>query len=180
MAALLAFGRRAAASRASGRSRLSPARRGPADRRLSLLVPKADFARASGLAQSGLAVGQLAAPALAGALVGAFGLQPVLWINCCTFLVSAATLATVRFPRPEPTGVGAAEPTGVWRQALFGLSYIRTRPGLLALVMLFASTNLCQAMVVVLAMPYLLASSPPRGRANGRSLATRSGALRLL
>jgi DHA3 family macrolide efflux protein-like MFS transporter len=143
-------------------------------------VPKADFARASGLAQSGLAVGQLAAPALAGALVGAFGLQPVLWINCCTFLVSAATLATVRFPRPEPTGVGAAEPTGVWRQALFGLSYIRTRPGLLALVMLFASTNLCQAMVVVLAMPYLLASSPPRGRANGRSLATRSGALRLL
>jgi DHA3 family macrolide efflux protein-like MFS transporter len=128
---------------------------------VSLLVPKADFARASGLAQSGLAVGQLAAPALAGALVGALGLQPVLWINCCTFLVSAATLATVRFPRPQPTEVGAAARGGVWRQALFSLSYIRTRPGLLALTMLFASTNLCQAMVVVLAMPYLLASSSP-------------------
>jgi DHA3 family macrolide efflux protein-like MFS transporter len=126
-----------------------------------LLVPKAELARASGMAQSGLAVGQLVAPAVAGALVGAFGLQPVLWINCATFLLSAATLLAVRFPRPEPTEAGAAAPAGLWRQALFGLSYIRTRPGLLALTLLFASTNLCQAMVVVLAMPYLLASASP-------------------
>jgi len=127
----------------------------------SLLVPKEHLGRAGGLTQIGEAVSQLAAPAIAGALFVSAGLGAVLLIDVVSYLVALATLLAVRFPRPEPTAEGQAGRGSFWHEALYGWTYIRRRPGLLGLLLVFACLNFLGSIAYSLYTPLVLEITTP-------------------
>jgi DHA3 family macrolide efflux protein-like MFS transporter len=127
----------------------------------TLLVPKRHLGRASGMVQSALALSQVVAPGMAGALVGTIGPANVLLIDFGTFLFALLTLAVVRFPQPVATPEGARRGS-LLREAWWGWRFIRERPGLLGILLFFASTNLCMALMQVLVTPLVLSFATTR------------------
>jgi len=126
---------------------------------ISLLVPKEQLARASGMTQMAQAGAQILGPLTAGILIGRIGYSGVVLIDCATFLVSLATVVRIRFPTPPRH---AEEP---WRSPLGDLGqgwrYLRGLPGLFALIRLYAMTNLLMGMVQVLLAPLILSFATP-------------------
>jgi len=121
----------------------------------TLLVPKTFFGRASGMRQFGISGAQILAPLLGGTLLGVIGLDGVILVDLGTFLFAAATLAAVRIPEP-PRDPAAARPA-LWRDAFYGWSYIRARPGLIRLLAYFAVLNLVLPFCLILTTPLVLA-----------------------
>ncbi len=124
----------------------------------SQLVGKQNLGRANGLSQMGQAVAQIGAPVIAGALVGPIGIKGIVLIDFATFLFALVLLIAVRIPRPEASAEGAAGRGSLWREAGFGWTYLRRRPGLLGLLWLFAATNFTMGLLTVLIVPLVLSS----------------------
>lgn len=127
----------------------------------TLLVPKRHLARANSLMELGFALVALAAPALAGALLGTLGLAGVILIDLGTFAVALATLSLVKIPRPRPDEeAGPREGAGSLRalvaEAWDGWSYVRRREGLLALLVFFAFLNFTMGIVQISLTPLVL------------------------
>lgn len=127
----------------------------------TLLVPREQLGRASGLTQTGNGIAEILAPALAGALVVSIGLHGVVLIDAATFVAAVATLLAVRVPRPAASAEGAAARGHLLREAVFGWTYIRRRPGLFALLVLLAVTNFSMGVMQVLVTPMVLAFASP-------------------
>jgi MFS family permease len=122
----------------------------------TLLIPKRHLARASGLQQVGAAAGTVFAPLAGGLLLARFGLEVLVSIDLATFAVAMAVLAVVRIPRPPVSAAGREGSGSLWREAAYGWSYIRKRPGLVALLALFAVFNFGSGIVQVLVTPLVL------------------------
>jgi DHA3 family macrolide efflux protein-like MFS transporter len=129
---------------------------------ISLLVPRDQLARASGMTQTARAVSQIIGPLAAGVLVGRIGYHGLILIDTLTFLFAACTIFAVRIPQLRRDGPAAA---GSGRSLLgdlaYGWSYLRRMPGLLALLALFGVTNFCMGMVQVLLTPLILSFASP-------------------
>lgn len=121
---------------------------------LPTLVPTSHLGRANGLVELAPAVGTLLAPAVAGALLLFAGVGAVLAVDFATFLVAAATLATVRFPSVASAGSGARS---LRREIQEGFRYLAERGGLLGLLGIFAALNLVLTFANVLWIPVFLA-----------------------
>src|SRR5262249_49733012 len=67
---------------------------------ISLLVPRSQLARASGMSQTSRAISQIIGPLVAGVLVGRIGYSGVILIDCSTFLFAVLTILLVRIPSP--------------------------------------------------------------------------------
>lgn len=122
----------------------------------TLLVPKKYFGRASGLGQLSGAISMILTPILAGFLVVMIKLDGVILIDFATFLFAVITLAVVRIPMPERSVEGKDAPGSLWRGAGFGWVYLKARPGLLGLLVLFAFINFALAFHSVLFTPLIL------------------------
>ncbi|MEG4023100.1 MFS transporter [Microcoleus sp. S13C4] len=123
----------------------------------SLLVPKEHLPRASGMVQSGEACAQLISPLLAGFLLGIVQLEGVILIDFATFLFALTTLLLVRFPDAKTAAVPVVNgKASLWREALEGWTYITVRPGLLALLIVFAINNFVFGLIEVLFPPLVL------------------------
>jgi MFS transporter, DHA3 family, macrolide efflux protein len=109
---------------------------------ITLLIPKDDFTRASSLTGLSDSSSRIIAPVLAGLILPLAGLQTVLLIDLATFFFAFGTLAFSAIPQPEKSAMvdGADRPPVTSRE---GWDFIRTRPGLIGLTVLFASINLC-------------------------------------
>jgi hypothetical protein len=126
---------------------------------VSLLVPKEQLARASGMTQASQAISQILGPLAAGVLIGKIGYSGVVLVDCFTFLVSLVTVALVRFPSlPRREEEPRQSPLADLRQ---GWDYLRGLPGLFALLRLYAMTNLLIGMVQVLLTPLILSFATP-------------------
>lgn len=128
---------------------------------VSLLVPKRQYGRASGMVQTAEAVGQIGAPVLAGVLILFVGLSIVLVIDFATYLFGIATLLIVRFPQLTRPGASATAKRSVWREAGDGWNYVKKQRGLLALLSFFAATNIFIGMTQVLITPLVLSFGSP-------------------
>jgi MFS family permease len=126
---------------------------------VSLLVPRAQLARASGMTQTSRAAAQIVGPLAAGVLVGRIGYSGVVLLDGVSFFFAMAAVLAVRIPRP-PRREEAARPS-VLASLPFGWAYLRRLPGLLALLGLYAATNFCMAMVQVLLTPLILSFATP-------------------
>nr|RPI25105.1 MAG: MFS transporter [Chloroflexota bacterium] len=122
----------------------------------TLLVPKAQLGRASGMVQIGDAVSQLISPAIAGALLVNAGLESIVIIDFATFLFAILTLVLVRVPMPKASEEGQAGKGSLLKEAFFGWKYISARAGLMGLLMVFAAGNFFHSLVNTLLMPLLL------------------------
>jgi MFS transporter, DHA3 family, macrolide efflux protein len=127
----------------------------------TMLVPKEHLGRAGGLAQLGEAVAQIASPSLAGVLIGVIGVGGVMLIDLATLVFAILTLMVVRVPSPAPTEEGKAGQGSLLREAAYGWRYIRARPGLLGLLLLFATVNFTTGIVQVLFTPLVLSFADP-------------------
>jgi len=127
----------------------------------SLLVPKAQLARANGMVQLAEAVSQILAPVTAGILIGTIRLQGVIGIDLTTFVVAVITLMIVRVPRPQKTAEGQAVKGSLFKEAFYGWRYIRERKGLFALLMFFGAVNFITSIAVVIFTPLVLTLSSP-------------------
>ncbi len=122
----------------------------------TMMVPKEQLGRASGLTQIGQALSQLLSPALAGVLYLSIGLQGVMGIDFATFLFAVLTLAIVRIPRPVLSETGKQSKGSVWSEAKYGWYYIRQRTGLFGLLLWAAVVNFALAFFGPVFLPMLL------------------------
>lgn len=137
----------------------------------TLLVSKKDYGRAAGLVQMAEAVGQVIAPALAGAMLAIGGLHTVLFADVVSFLFAVSTLLLVRFPRAVRSTAGTDAAGSLLSEAWFGWTYVRQRRGLLALLVYFASANLVFGFVGVLIFPLVLSFADEVAIGNAFTLA---------
>lgn len=128
---------------------------------ITTMVPSRHLGRANGMAQLAEAAAQILAPLLAGALVMSIGRQGVVLIDFASYLFAVVTLLAVRMPPPVVTQEGASHRGSLWREARSGWSFIHRRPGLLAVLMLLAVTNIGTGLVQVLLSPMVLSFASP-------------------
>jgi DHA3 family macrolide efflux protein-like MFS transporter len=122
----------------------------------TLLVPKEQLGRASGMVQIGDAISQLLAPAAAGVLFVTVGLGGVIAIDFVTYVFAVGTLLVVRVPSPEKSKAGEEGQGSIWKEAMFGWTYISARAGLLGLLLVFAAFNFVSGLINPLIMPMIL------------------------
>ncbi|HEX9943413.1 MAG TPA: MFS transporter [Thermoanaerobaculia bacterium] len=126
---------------------------------VSVLVPRHLLVRTSSLSQTAAAITGIAAPFLAGILIGRIGVHGVIFLDFCTFLIAALSVLIVRIPRPPASGIGTQP---FWHDALLGWRYIRERPGLLSLLFLFGSATFSVGIVQALLTPLILSFATPQ------------------
>ena len=123
---------------------------------MTVMIPKKNLGRTSGMMEI-VGIGEyLIAPSLAGVLMGSIGLAGIVMIDFSTFLVAISILLFIRIPRAAVTAEGRAGHGTVLQEAVYGWKYIMARPGLTALMVLFAFTNFTTEMTVVLFTPLIL------------------------
>jgi DHA3 family macrolide efflux protein-like MFS transporter len=122
----------------------------------TLLVPKEQFGRASGMIQLTRAVPDVVAPVLAGLLILTIGIEGVILIDVVTFVFAILSLQVVRVPQPDTSDAGQESRGSLLRDSVFGWTYLKSRPGLLGLLLYFAATNLPADILIVLVVPLVL------------------------
>jgi DHA3 family macrolide efflux protein-like MFS transporter len=128
---------------------------------IPLLVPKQHLGRANGMVQVAEAAGLVVSPLLAGVLVVTIGLWGVILIDFATFLFAVAAMLPIRIPKPPATPEGHGPRSTLRADIAQGWSYIHTRPGLLALFVLFTSFNFIVGMAGILVQPLILSFASP-------------------
>lgn len=123
----------------------------------TLLVPKKHYGRASGMVQLGQAIGQIISPVLAGLLVVKIQVWGVILIDFATFLFAVITLLFVHVPKPEATTEGKEGKGSLLREAAYGWTYLIVRPGLMGMLILFATLNFLMGFINALFAPMILA-----------------------
>lgn len=124
---------------------------------ISTMLPKEQFARANamiGLAESGSGI---LAPVLAGALLSLVGLGAVFAIDIFSFLFAITALLVVNIPQPKQTKAGKESKGSLLSESVFGFRYIRQRPSLLGLQLVFFCGNFFNALGFALLAPMILA-----------------------
>ena len=127
----------------------------------TLLVPKAQLGRASGMVQMGGAISYLISPALSGAMLVTTGLEGIVLVDFATFLFALATLALVRFRKPERSAESEINRGSLIEEAVFGWKYVRARAGLFGLLCIFASANFVNSLLGPLMFPLILGMTTP-------------------
>jgi DHA3 family macrolide efflux protein-like MFS transporter len=122
----------------------------------TLLVPKSQYGRASGMVQLAGSIGRVAAPAIAGIIVVTSGLAALFVIDFMTFGIAVGTLVFVRFPNPEKSSMEPATVSGLLREARQGLAFVMQRRALLILLLTFTAVNFAFSFQSVLLIPLLL------------------------
>lgn len=119
---------------------------------VSQLVPIKQIGRASGVMQLGPAAAQVLSPVLAASLLGKINFQGIIAIDFATFLFAIATLSLI----PVPTLPAKGPKRPILKEAYDGWTYIVERPGLLGLLIFFASINITYGFAQVLFTPMIL------------------------
>lgn len=126
------------------------------------LVAPAQLGRANGLVQLGLALSQLTAPVMAGALLPSLGLGGILLMDAGSFFIAIAILTFVRIPRPSAPAILRRSGAAPWREMAVGWAFLRSRPGLMALLGFFAAVNFSLGVVEVVLAPLVLGFADAR------------------
>lgn len=126
------------------------------------LVPKREFGRANGLLQLGEGAGQVVAPLLAGVLMGKSGVLGVVLVDMATFVFAVGTLLSVRVPGIPMDPKVEAENEGTWlKRFQRAVMFLRTRPGLLGLMLVFALVNFFVGVAEAVLTPMVLSTTGP-------------------
>jgi hypothetical protein len=124
---------------------------------VTMLVPKKDLTRASGLSQTGQALQSLVSPALAGVLYLSIGLKGVIFIDFATYFFAVGALLITHIPQPAAATSGELDQkTSMLKEAIFGWNFLRVRRGLFSLLIYFALVNFLMNLSAVLISPLVL------------------------
>ena len=123
---------------------------------ITMLVPKKNLARASGIMQMGQAASAILTPVLAGGLYALVGLKGIVVIDAVTYFFAIGALMIVRIPQPKRVTEARDEKKSVLADAVFGWKYLRALPGLFGILLYFASVNFFLNFSSVLSGPLVL------------------------
>jgi MFS family permease len=126
---------------------------------ITMLVPKTDLARASGIMQMGQAGSAILTPVLAGGLYALIGLRGIIIIDAATYFFAIGALFIVRIPQPKRVSAQPGtvkEKQSILTDAAYGWKYLRALPGLFGLLVYFASVNFFLNFSSVLSGPLVL------------------------
>ena len=127
---------------------------------MTLITPKPQYQRASGLRSFSGALVTLAHPVLATALFAFAGMEGVIYVDLATFAVAALVLAVfVRIPAVEPDGTGGGS---LLSDARAGLAWLGRNKLILTLILFMAGVNFV-ASAFDAALPAYVLSSPNGG-----------------
>ncbi|MEC4819846.1 MAG: MFS transporter [Scytonema sp. PMC 1069.18] len=126
---------------------------------LPMLVPSSQIGRANGLLQFSTAVGQMAAPILAGFLIATVQLQGLLLIDFSTNLIGLLTLLIIYIPQPKPNTVLGKGIRAIFNDIIFGWEKISSHPFLLILLTYMTFHFFVEGMTSVLINPLILSFS---------------------
>ncbi len=124
---------------------------------ISMMLPKSQYARASGMVSLAESGSHVMAPLAAGVLIGIIGIAGILIIDIVTFVAAIGALLIVHVPSPPRTEAGARGRGGLWQESLYGFRYILERPSLLGLQLVFLVGNLLSTVGMILLAPMVLA-----------------------
>jgi len=99
----------------------------------SLMVPDKHLTRVAGLNQTLNGALNIIAPPLGALLMGVMPLHGVMLVDVGTAMLAITSLLLVQVPQPKRDYRGAEKPT-IWADMREGLNYIRSWPGLVALI----------------------------------------------
>jgi len=111
----------------------------------TMLVPKEQYGRVSGMRSLAYSASQVFAPAIAGLLLRLVGISGVMLIDLATFVLGVLPLVFIVIPRPQANSTEKTTPKGSWRDLLFGFQYIAARPGLIGMLFIYCVVNLAAA-----------------------------------
>ncbi|HVU14278.1 MAG TPA: MFS transporter [Phototrophicaceae bacterium] len=124
---------------------------------ITTMLPKEQYARASGMLGLADSASSVFAPILATALLAGVGIDGVMIIDAFSFVFAVATLIFIHVPQPEKTETGAKSKGNLWHESLYGFRYILQRPSLLGLQLCLFCINLTGAFTASLIAPLVLA-----------------------
>jgi MFS family permease len=124
---------------------------------ITLMVPKKEYARASGMLSMAEFGSMIFSPILAAFLLSFIEITGILLFDLATFMIAIFTLLVVTIPQPPVSQEGAESRGNLWRESTFGFKYIYDRPGLLGLQLVLFFLNLFFTMATTLFSPMILA-----------------------
>lgn len=137
---------------------------------ISTMLLKEQYGRANGMMSLAESASHIAAPILAGLLIGLIGIGGIMTIDILTFVFAISTLLFVHIPQPVRTAVGEASRGSLWQESLYGFRYILQRPSLLGLQLTFTAINLLSAFSFGILSPMILARTEQNARILGTVL----------
>ncbi|MGI2903483.1 MFS transporter [Tolypothrix sp. VBCCA 56010] len=126
---------------------------------LPMMVKRNQMGRANGLIQFSTAVGQLAAPVLAGVLIATIQLQGLLLIDLSTNIIAVLTLLFIQIPQPEKSTTSGEGITSIINDIIYGWENISSRPVLLTLLAFMTIYFFVNGITTVLINPLILSFS---------------------
>lgn len=123
---------------------------------ITLTVPKRMLGRVSGMTHASQATSQIAGPLLGGLMITFMGLQSVFLADVLTTIFAIATLLIIQIPKVQKTEEEQNARRSLFREALYGWTYIKERPSLVAVLLFFTTTNFFLTMALVLFSPMIL------------------------
>lgn len=121
---------------------------------ISLMMEKEHYPRANAMLSLVRSVPAIFAPALAAGLLTLTSIEVILLLDAVSFMLAIGTVFLVTIPQVPPR---EQEKTSVWKDSLFGLSYIVRRPGLFGLQGILFAISLFAAMGWILLTPIIMA-----------------------
>ncbi len=123
---------------------------------ITMMIPKEQYGRASGLNQLAETGSGIIAPIMAGALLGFIGLQGILSIDIITFVFAVGGVLLAKIPQPKESAEGAEGRGSLWKESLYGFKYIFKRFSLLGLQIVFLLGNFFAVIATTLIAPMIL------------------------
>jgi DHA3 family macrolide efflux protein-like MFS transporter len=124
---------------------------------ITLMLPKDQYTRASGIHSLVHSGSMIASPILAGLLIGVIGIGGILVIDIVTFAVAILALFVVFIPQPKESAAGKEGQGSIWKESAYGFRYILDRPSLTGLLTIFFGINFIASFSMVLLSPMILA-----------------------
>ncbi|HWQ46499.1 MAG TPA: MFS transporter [Longilinea sp.] len=123
---------------------------------VTMLVPRGELARASGMIQAGQSIESIISPLIAGFLVVTIGLPGIFAINLGTFAIAVIILFFIRIPDPLHVTTETETKQSIWKEAAYGWKFLVERKGLLNLLLFFALVNFIMNFGGILTTPLVL------------------------
>src|SRR5262249_50633193 len=122
---------------------------------VATLIPKQHYGRAVGMMQASQSVAQIAPPLLAGFLTVRVGINWIILIDLITYVFALIVLQQTRFAEIVKGDASGSVKNSLLGQAVYGWTYIRERPGLLALQLYFTAINFALSITQALLTPMI-------------------------
>ncbi len=123
---------------------------------ITMMVRKEKYGRASGMLSTAEFASGIFAPVAAAIFLSSIGIEGVMIVDIITFIVAISMLFFVHVPQPTTKQMGLKGIGGIWKESLYGFSYILKRHSLLGLQLVMFSSNLLSSFGSTLVSPMIL------------------------